>query len=77
MISLASTLLGAGLFLECLAEPGTVVSVGILMPSCFGKSRLFRGRGWIFFFFFFFALRVGLSHYLWVKVEFLEVLAFS
>lgn len=29
LISLAATLFGAGLFLECFAEPGTVMSAGI------------------------------------------------
>ena len=59
------------------------MSVGISVPSCFGKSHLIGwmgGRGWVFFFFFFFSQvrkNFTLSNYLWVKVEFLEVLAFS
>lgn len=80
-VPLASTLFGASLFLECFAEPRTVVSVGISVPSCFGKSHLIGGmggRGWVFFFFFSQVRKsFTLSNYLWVKVEFLEVLAFS
>ena len=55
-VPLAPTLFGASLFLECFAEPRTVVSVGISVPSCFGKSHLIGGmggRGWVFVFFFF------------------------
>lgn len=40
LVSLAATLFGAGLFLECFAEPGTVVSAGILLPSSLGKIPL-------------------------------------
>ena len=55
-VPLAPTLFGASLFLECFAEPRTVVSVGISVPSCFGKSHLIGGmggRGWVSVFFFF------------------------
>lgn len=45
LISLASTRIGAGLFLEYFSEPGTVVSAGILMPIYFSKIPLDRGSG--------------------------------
>lgn len=45
LISLASTLVGAGLFLEYFAEPGSVVSAGILMPIYFSKIPLDWGSG--------------------------------
>lgn len=58
------------------------MSVGISVPSCFGKSLLIGevgGRGCFCFFFFLSQVRKSftLSNYLWVKVEFLELLVFS